>query len=720
MKSFMVTVHFLDGRYHGTGDWPPSPARLFQAMVAGVAIANQLSRYQKALTWLETLPPPMICAPVCRKGQSVLSYVPNNDLDKKGGNPRRISETRTGKPIRPILFDSSVPLHYVWQLDDEEHETALAASSLVDHIYQLGRGVDLAWAHGAVIGTDEIQAILDQYPGVIYQPANLTEGIPLTCPHRGTLKSLLERHTAMRNRLRHTAKGETVFTQPPRPDFRQVYYNAPARYLQFELRETASTNEFAPWPLKEVTQLVQRLRGHPSDSTGAYARLSKHTSPELLNRILVGLNATDADKRQRVRIIPLPSIGHRHADQQVRRVMVEVPPNCPIRESDLAWAFSGLEVSPARIDPDTGEILQPAVELVRTDTADMAQHYGLNDQTGSLVWHTITPVVISRNYLARCQGDRTGLQNALSYAIMQALRHAGIRNPVEHISVQHEPFTLKGLKAEDFPETDRFFRNQFWHVKIRFSRPQRGPLLIGDGRYLGMGLFAPANHTPGILTFQIREGISENCLPHHLTHALRRATMARVQHYLGTQKPIAPFFTGHTPQGSPLRTGRHEHIAFAADLPAKRLLIIAPALLEQRPAEVEELKNWKILEAALADLTHLKAGPAGKLRIEKGTPDASEDPITGPHKTWQTITGYKPTRFIRKAPPEDIIARDVAAELRRAGLPTAQISVLSVRQGPRGGLIAQVRLTFSQAVQGPILLGKDKHLGGGLFAGFRS
>jgi hypothetical protein len=31
--ALLVTVRFHDGRYHGSGDWPPSPARLFQAAV---------------------------------------------------------------------------------------------------------------------------------------------------------------------------------------------------------------------------------------------------------------------------------------------------------------------------------------------------------------------------------------------------------------------------------------------------------------------------------------------------------------------------------------------------------------------------------------------------------------------------------------------------------------------------------------------------------------
>lgn len=87
-RTLLIAVRFHDGRYHGTGLWPPAPARLFQALVAaaaeGVAIPTA---EQKALEWLETLDPPEIAAPLARKGQSFRNFVPNDH----GGwhHPRR-------------------------------------------------------------------------------------------------------------------------------------------------------------------------------------------------------------------------------------------------------------------------------------------------------------------------------------------------------------------------------------------------------------------------------------------------------------------------------------------------------------------------------------------------------------------------------------------------------------------------------------------------------
>jgi hypothetical protein len=48
-----------------------------------------------------------------------------------------------------------------------------------------------------------------------------------------------------------------------------------------------------------------------------------------------------------------------------------------------------------------------------------------------------------------------------------------------------------GARAEDFAPKTRFAKERLWHVEITFAKPLRGPLLIGDGRYLGLGQMSP-------------------------------------------------------------------------------------------------------------------------------------------------------------------------------------------------------------------------------------
>src|SRR6266481_2330035 len=147
-RVLLITVRFHDGRYHGVGDWPPSPARLFQALVAGAARGGVIAEADRAaLEWLEALAPPVIAAPAHRTGQPFASFVPNNDLDAGGGDPRRVSEIRTAKAIKPRLFDNNTPFLYLWHFE-EAAEKAEAICTIARRLYQLGRGVDMAFAAG--------------------------------------------------------------------------------------------------------------------------------------------------------------------------------------------------------------------------------------------------------------------------------------------------------------------------------------------------------------------------------------------------------------------------------------------------------------------------------------------------------------------------------------------------------------------------------------------
>jgi CRISPR-associated protein Csb2 len=96
-----IHVRAHEGRYHGDGDDLPSPFRLFQALVAGVGISGPLDGpTRRALAWLEGLPDaPIIAAPRTVRGQSVSMFMPNNDLDAKGGDFRRIGEIRLATKV---------------------------------------------------------------------------------------------------------------------------------------------------------------------------------------------------------------------------------------------------------------------------------------------------------------------------------------------------------------------------------------------------------------------------------------------------------------------------------------------------------------------------------------------------------------------------------------------------------------------------------------------
>jgi CRISPR-associated protein Csb2 len=722
MTHLLISVRFHDGRYHGRGDWPPAPARLYQALVAGAAQGEALAEEdRRALAWLEALAPPTIAAPPARAGQGFRSFVPNNDLDAVGGDPRRVGEIRAPKHIRPVLLDAGMPLIYAWAFESTAQAQAEAQRicAIAERLYQLGRGVDMAWGSAEVLTAEDAQGRIDAHGGAIHRPSGTGDGRTLAVPLKGSIDSLLDRHKATRSRFRGR-----LFAQPPKPRFRQVAYDSPPRRLLFDLLDAAG--ERSSYRHDRIVELAGLVR----DAAAARLKGALKGRDGLIDRILVGRGAAEADKAQRVRITPLPSIGHAHADHAIRRVLVEIPASCPLRADDLEWAFSGL---PLRVSED-GEVV---CELAPAADRGMLFRYGLDNAPAAHLWRTVTPAALPQHAARRRidpghrraqakggaerAGEETAAAEAAAAAVAQALRHTGVSARPEAVRVQREPFEAKGAHADAFAPDTRFAKQRLWHVEVALDAPQRGPLLIGDGRYLGLGLMRWVPRADGVLAFAITDGLAADAEPIALTRALRRAALARAQAELGEGKPLPPYITGHEADGAPLRReGTHRHIAFAYEAAQRRLLILAPHALERRSPWRREPDGWSLLEKAMQDCTELRAGGAGLLRLKRTRIDPEGSALLAPSRDWESLTPYRVVRHRRHADAAAALAADIAEECRRLRLPRVGVEIAETRGIAGIGLVGRARLHFATAVPGPILLGRDRHLGGGLFGGVRS
>jgi len=711
-RALLLSVRFHDGRFHGSAEWPPSPARLFQALVAGAVRDCALpANSSTALQWLESLPAPVIAAPAALAARGLTMYVPNNDLDAVGGHPGSAAKIRVGKTIRPRLFDASTPFLYAWTFQTEGEAIARAASlsAITDRLYQFGRGIDMAWAVAEILDTAAVAQRLADHPGPVYRPTvERADGHALSCPQPGSLDSLVARYAAQSQRFATgNRKGMAVFVQPPKPRFHSVGYDCPTTQFLFELR---SEGAFAPWPLLRATALVERLR----DQAAARLRAALPLRTDEIERLLIGRGAGAADIVRRPRILPLPSIGFIHADRAIRRVLIEVPPECPIPPGDLSWAFAGLAPD---VDESTGEVLS-ATRLVPAEEDGMLRHFGFAPAIPARCWRTVTPAVLpySPQPAARREGAARALyEQAMMGAIRQALRQAGKSTEAPAIRVQREPFTHNGQVAAVFAEGTRFAASRLHHVEIRFAAPQSGPLVLGDGRWLGLGLMAPVDELAGVFAIPVVDGLMPAAAPPDISAALRRAVMARVQEKIGAHS-LPSFFTGHAADGAALRDGGHAHIACAFDPVGQRLLIVAPHRVEGREATHEEMRHLSTLDAALAGFHDLRAGTAGRLSLAPTEILQAADPLLGVARHWASVTPFVPTRYAKDASPERTIEEDILRECRRRDWPEPKLLNITVREGRRGGLNGMVRLEFAVARGGPILLGRTAHQGGGLFS----
>ncbi|MEO2092139.1 MAG: type I-U CRISPR-associated protein Csb2, partial [Gemmataceae bacterium] len=229
------TVRFLQPYCHGHGDggepeWPPSPLRLFQALVAASAARwNERQRLDyavPALNWLELLNSPEVVAP-----SGVISevhtqfYVPETTADllvpqfEKGvvdATPKR-----TEKVVRPTHL-SGEAIHYLYPLAGELTEdekgwvaTLAAAARSITH---LGWGIDMVAADAAVISSDDA----DKLSGHRWREVK-SGGVSLRVPKAGTLVDLMRKHAAFLDRL----SADGFKPVPPLSCFDVKQYHSP-------------------------------------------------------------------------------------------------------------------------------------------------------------------------------------------------------------------------------------------------------------------------------------------------------------------------------------------------------------------------------------------------------------------------------------------------------------------------------------------------------------
>lgn len=708
MSTLVLHVRLHDGRYHGKGDWPPSPARLFQALVAGAGLGGPIGDAEKqALEWLEKQNPPIIAAPLERHpGQHVLFYVPNNDSDKIDGDPVRMAAIRTEQKVfQPYLFDADVPFLYAWPLprgaSEDDLRRVRSICCLAERLYQLGRGVDMAWAWGEVLDDNEFNELLTKYSGRVLRPSAGNSTTTLLSPSSGSLESLLRRYRAYGERFRYLRDGRAVkgiLRNPPKAHFRRASYDtSPSRQL-YELR--TPEHAFAPWPLERALALVVQVR----DAAVARLKTGMPSRKTDIERVLVGRKpdgTNDGPPEDRVRIIPLPSIGHVHADHRIRRILVEVPGTCPLRAQDVRWAFSGLK-------------LTDSTTLIPTED-DFLSYYVQPSRT----WRTVTPAALPEDTARRLHSnvvhahERNEQQSRAASAVLRALRHIRLQAKVRSLRVQRQPFWAQDARAEDFSGGPRFHRGRLWHVEVSFDIPVEGPIVLGDGRFLGLGVMAPFASTPGIHILRAESCVAESVSPEDLAQALRRAVFARVQAQSGD--PLSTFFTGHEVTGQPARAPYSSHLAYAYDPVRSRFLIVAPHVLDRRLPRPEEEKQLELLDRSLQGFSELRAGRAGVLRLRRVEIEVQTDPLFATSRFWESLTPYRVTRHAAVGSPAAALECDLTTELQRRGFPKATIQVIHVRGIPGKGLEGTVRLEFGSAQQGPLFLGRSRYLGGGVF-----
>ena len=472
MTHLCITVCWLDDRYHGLlnregpSEWPPSPFRLFQALVAGVARHGKLdSDVRASLDWLESLPAPLIVAPRSCSGQTVKRFVPNNDGDKEPDRQKRL----TGKTSRPTILLGVPEIHYLWPHAgaDPKAAGAIEASRCLSC---LGWGIDMAYGDGQLLDDQQIGNLsgVRWYP----KPGTFREDGLLRVPIGGSMMDLLNAHQSALNRIEHGKPLRTV--DKPRI-FDQVFYTSAERpvgrpCVVFALRTVNDdTYRYAHAKLIHIAGMTRCA------SIKAMKEYSPAGVPEgWVESFVAGHRREGENEHKQFSYIPLPSIGHEHADAMIRRVMITAPFGCEAELRHLADQLDGVQLQPE----GGGE--RPALVPLGADGV-IRQYLG-----PSTTWASVTPVILP--------GHDDHKPAKTVKLIEKALLHSGIEQSCQFTWSALPNFKNCLTAHKDGERSATYFRPDHLkpltavHIRITFEHPVAGPLSIGAGRHYGLGV----------------------------------------------------------------------------------------------------------------------------------------------------------------------------------------------------------------------------------------
>jgi CRISPR-associated protein Csb2 len=426
--------------------------------------------------------------PSAQESNVVRLYVPNNDLDKvarawaQGREPeKQPNELRTDKDLRPHLVDTGdATVRFLWPVADGEwdearhHTEAICAEAR--HLHALGLGIDLVAGNGRILADAKKRAL----PGEVW--IAVPDGIGWRTPVEGSVEELIERHANQRLRVQvGQGRGASRWVAPPAPPSvcREVGYVRRAIGHKRAVHAFAlvdAEGDYRSFDPRDAMKVAAWLR-HAAHERARAMKLDA----EFVERFVCGHGDSAEARSDRFSYLPLPTIPHKGRDGRIRRVLIAEPfGGGGGRAQAVARRLAGVtlcaegevEGGSPRPMADLRAVANPEADrLIRTRYLCKARE-----------WGSVTPLVLPG------RDDRSARK--AHGLVLKALAQAGYTTPVAEVHLQPEPVFpgAEPARAYRVPAYLRAFPRT--HALIVFAEPVPGPLILGAGRHIGLGVFA--------------------------------------------------------------------------------------------------------------------------------------------------------------------------------------------------------------------------------------
>lgn len=541
-----IEVAFLTGRYVATAynnrresEWPPHPARLFSALAATHFSDDDDARRgdeRALLEWLEQQGPPAIVASKAVPRDVVTVFVPVNDvaLTNVDDEAERLDEARaalaavrssgarvtkqssavskaqsaldkairsaTSVPSKPVnprygqrvlpeyrgrqprTFPSVTPadpkVTYVWTDAAPTDVQRMALGRLLRRVVRVGHSSSLA----------ALRVVDDPAPPT-WRPAVNGEAT-LRVVQPGQLAAL------ERGFEHHWEVEPRVMPLVPQP------YTCQPDGATVAARSSVFSDQWLVFRRTEGPVL-------PMTAAAGVARALRRTlmsfADEPIPEVLTGHTPDrQPTPHPHLAIVPLPFIGHPHATGGILGIALVLPRIVDVSaRRALFTSIDRWEQMYRQDDEDTplvqlnlgaaGELRLERVEWGSVPTT-------LRPETWcgpARVWLSATPLALDRNPGDLRSGDPVKRAQAFEQAadsVSQACQRIDLPRPRLVEILPFAPFA-GAAKARHYPsypaETERI-RRVLTHARLEFDEPISGPVMVGAGRFVGLGLFRPA------------------------------------------------------------------------------------------------------------------------------------------------------------------------------------------------------------------------------------
>lgn len=525
----MITLRLelLTGRYvaskfndRNSAEWPPHPSRLFSALVAAHYEGGEPEGGEAALRWLEAQAPPRMTFTGAAHRSLKIHFVPVNDRalsdsaalqnawslvltpdlsekkrasaeakltaayarasapDKKLAKTFRsavehvLPATRTKQPrMFPSVTPDEPVVSFTW---DAEPSEALRAglAALASRLVRVGHSSSLVSA----IWTEQAPE-----PTLIPDPAG-TEVLRWVGP--GQLDALNSFHAAApfaEQRVMPYTIARYRVASPTQQIWSSGFSSAPIIFRRIEgPRLSLLASEV-------VADTVRRaLMSHAEDPT-----------PSLISGHGHGGGPLEGDH---LAVIPLPVVESVHAKGDLLGVAL-VPPRT--LSLDALRPLYGAIARWEQVTSVTGENPRVLLNMGRLgvwvlerslDTSPLANLRESTWTRPSRAWASVTPMLFDRHPGNFHSGRASSRARAITRAnkiIRAACERIGLPAPIE-VELSTSPFFRGSSDCHNFRRRTGERENRpLLHARLVFADPVRGPVLLGAGRYRGLGLFRP-------------------------------------------------------------------------------------------------------------------------------------------------------------------------------------------------------------------------------------